>query len=518
MALDKADLVLHEGIILGHPASDSIAVAGGKILSHGPFADLKPLVGPRTHLVRLAGRALAPGLIDSHLHFFEAASVAAGLGLWRCHTLGDLLADLRVAAGKTPPGNWLRAFGCDEALLAERRGPTRAELDQAVPKNPLRLRHQTLHASWLNSRAIIALGLESPDFRPPEGALMVRDASGRLTGLMAGMESWLTQRLPRVTAAEMEARARLFSRELAAAGVTAFTDATVRNGPDEVALMARLTASHAVTQRVAMMLGAEHLDAAEPARRHAAPAGITLSAVKFIEGARSDYRAIARWVARARQMGLDSAFHCTEVEELETALAALETAARGMPPAAVGEPVFRIEHGGVITPEHLERLKALGAWVVTNPGFSYYRGAKYVTEPGLLPYLYRARSLIEAGIEVAGATDAPVTPARPLAAVAAAATRLSVEGYEIGLEERISIEQGMTLFTTRAARLARLEAGEIGPGRLADLIVLPRDPLALKPAELMTLPVDITIVGGRVVYERGRPEVAASPGADLFST
>jgi predicted amidohydrolase YtcJ len=188
-----------------------------------------------------------------------------------------------------------------------------------------------------------------------------------------------------------------------------------------------------------------------------------------------------------------------------------------MPPALEGEPIFRIEHGGVITPEQLQRLKALGAWVVTNPGFSYYRGAKYVTEPGLLPFVYRARSLLDAGIELAGATDAPVTPARPLTAIGAAAMRFSLEGYEIGLAERISIERGFRLFTTQAARLARIKAGAIVLGHLADLIVLPRDPMTLKPADLMNLPVDITIVGGRVIYERGRPEVAASPGADLFS-
>jgi predicted amidohydrolase YtcJ len=517
MAL-KADLVLHEGKILGHPASDSIALAAGAILTIGPFSELKSLVGPRTHLIRLAGRVVAPGFIDSHIHFLEAASAASGLNLWRCRQLEDLLAELRVAAGKTPPGNWLRAFGCDEALLAGRRGPTRAELDAAVPKNPLRLRHQTLHASWLNSRAIAALGLEAPDFKPPEGAVLMRDATGRLSGLVAGMETHFSRRLPRVMPAELEARARLFSRELAAAGVTAFTDATVRNGPEDVAVMARMVNGRAVAQHVAMMIGAPYFNALGEAARAAQPAGIALVAVKFVESPRTDYRPIARWVARARDAGLDSAFHCTEVEELELALNSLETATRGAPAPLDGGPVFRIEHGGLITPDHLERLKALGAWVVTNPGFSYYRGAKYVTEPGLMPYLYRARSLLEAGIELAAATDAPVTPARPLAAIGTAAMRFSLEGYEIGLGERIPIERGFRLFTTQAAHLARLNAGVIEPGRLADLIVLPRDPLALKPAEVMNLAVDITIIGGRVVFERGRPEVAASPGADLFST
>jgi predicted amidohydrolase YtcJ len=512
----KADLVLHGGSILGHPAADSVAVAAGAILTIGNYGDLKPLVGPRTHLIRLAGRAVAPGFIDSHLHFLEAASAAAGLGVWRCRSLTDLLAGLRVAAGKAPPGNWLRAFGCDEALIAERRGPTRAELDAAVPKNPLRLRHQTLHASWLNSRAIAALGLEAPDFKAPEGAVLMRDATGQLTGLVAGMESYISRRLPRVTPAETEARARLFSRELAAAGITAFTDATVRNGPEDVALMAGLLGGRGVGQRVAMMLGAPHLEAAGQAAAIAQPAGITINTLKFIESPRTDYRAIARWVARARQEGLDCAFHCTEVEELELALNSLETVARGTQ-LTEGGPFFRIEHGGVITPDQLERIKALGAWVVTNPGFPYYRGAKYVTEPGLLPYLYRARSLLEAGIEIAGATDAPVTPARPLSAIAAAAMRTSIEGYDIGLAERIPVEQGFRLFTTQAARLSRIAAGELAEGRLADLIVLPRDPFRLKPVELMNLPVDITIVGGRVIFERGRPEIAASPGADLFS-
>ena len=146
MGSEKADLVLHDGSIFGHPESDSVAIGAGRIVAHGRYGELKSLIGPRTHMVRLGGRVVAPGFIDCHQHFMEGAAVAAGISLVRCRTIGDLLADLRVAAAKTPPGNWLRAFGCDEALMRERRGPTRDELDRTTPKNPLRLRHQTLHA------------------------------------------------------------------------------------------------------------------------------------------------------------------------------------------------------------------------------------------------------------------------------------------------------------------------------------------------------------------------------------
>src|SRR5579863_1254193 len=435
MALDKADLVLHEGAVFGHPESDSVAIAAGRVVAHGRYGDFKQLIGPRTHLIRLAGRTVAPGFIDCHLHFMEGASVAAGLSLLRCRTVGDLLADLRVAAGKTPPGNWLRAFGCDEALIRERRGPTREELDQAVPKNPLRLRHQTLHASWLNSRAITLLGLEREDFAPPPGGALQRDGAGHLTGLAVGMEEWLSSRLPRVTAAELEARARTFSRELATAGITAFTDATVRNGPDEFVAFARLAASGAITQRVAVMAGPAYTDALPALTQVATSAGIAMAGIKFMDVDRWEPPRLVRAVADAMAQGLDCAFHCTEVEELEAALSAIETARERVRAAIVQSVTCRIEHGGVIPPDYPERIAALGVWIVTNPGFVYYRGAKYAGEPGLIPYLYRARSLAAAGVNLAAGTDAPVTPARPLAAIAAAATRISIEGYELALNE-----------------------------------------------------------------------------------
>jgi len=517
MALDKADLVLHEGVVFGHPESDSVAVADGRILAHGAFAGLKSMVGPRTHLIRLAGRTVAPGFIDCHLHFMEGASVATGLSVVRCRTIGDLLADLRVAAGKTPPGNWLRAFGCDEALMRDRRGPTRAELDGSVGRNPLRLRHQTLHASWLNSRAIAALGLEAPGFKPPDGAWLEREASGRLTGFVAGMDEWISQRLPRVTAAELESRARTFSRELAAAGVTAFTDATVRNGPDDIATFVRLAASGAIGQRAAVMIGQGHADAIGEARRMAEPAGLRLAGVKFMDVARWEPAPLARRIARALSQGMDVAFHATEVEELEAALAAIGSARRDANPRALESTLCRIEHGGLIPDGYPERIAALGAWVVTNPGFIYYRGPKYAADPGLTRYLYRAHSLLEAGVRLAAGTDAPVTPGKPLAAIAAAVARLSIDGEELAPHEKLTVREAFALFTRSAAHLSRLGTGEIAPGCPADLIVLAADPLTLSPAELLHLAVDLTIVAGRPVYERGRPAVAQSDIANLYS-
>src|SRR5271168_4538819 len=496
-ASGKADLVLHQGLVLGHPGSDSVAISGGLIAAHGQFADLKPFVGPQTHLVKLAGRTVAPGFIDSHLHFLEAAAAATGISVNRCRTVADVLADLRIAAGKTPPGNWLRAFGCDEALLLDRRGPTRAELDHSVPKNPVRLRHQTLHASWLNSRAIALLGLEAPGFTPPDGANMIRDAAGKLTGLVVGMETWLSNHLPLVTAAESESRARIMSREMAAAGITGFTDATTRNGFLEFEQFAKLAQSGAICQRVGVMIGGQYLDDAERCEQLALTSRISLSGAKFMPGYQYDPAGLSRPVLRALNRGLDCAFHVTELEELEETVAAIESA-KSRFSGKHEMPRFRIEHGGLITSNYIDRLMALGVWVVTNPGFIYFRGPKYVDEPGLIAHLYRARSLKDANVHLVGATDAPVTPARPFAAIVAAVSRTTIDGVALAPNEALAVSDAFALFTSDAARLARLEAGVIAVDRVADLIVLPRDPSAMTPADLMNLTVDITIVGGRV--------------------
>ncbi len=505
MSETKSDLVLHEGLITGHADADSIAVGGGRIIACGRYADLKPLVGPGTHLIRLGGRTVAPGFIDSHLHFLEAASAAAGVQLSRARDIQELLLELRQAAARTAPGNWLKAFGCDESLLKEHRGPTRQELDDVVPKQPLRLRHQTLHASWLNSRAISVLGLERPDFTLPNGARLHRDSANRLSGLVTGMEEWLSERLPPTTSADLEARAKSYSRELAAAGITAFTDATVRNGLQHIKLFGALRSWGAIAQQVSVMLGEDYLDDCEAACQLGREIGVAVLAAKF-RGQREpgDMELYAK-VEKALGAGLGCAFHATEIEEVETALSALESARARLGRNAVTDAHCRIEHGGVIAPDQIGRIADLNAWVVTNPGFIYYRGEKYLSEPGLIPHTYRCRSLMRAGIRIAAGTDAPVTPARPLVAIAAAASRLDQTRRELALDERLTLAEAYHLFSGAGAELARRYAGTIKAGQAADLIVMPHNPLEMAPSDLLSAAIDMTIISGQVVYERGRP-------------
>jgi predicted amidohydrolase YtcJ len=265
------------------------------------------------------------------------------------------------------------------------------------------------------------------------------------------------------------------------------------------------------------MIGGAHLDSVPAAAIFARAYGIGIAGAKFLPHGEYEANALAREVRYAVSSGLDCAFHATEVEELEAALTAIEAALQELTPDQARMVSLRIEHGGVIPPNYVERIAALHAWVVTNPGFIYYRGAKYIAEPGLIPYLYRLKTLREARIPLAAGTDAPVTPAKPLVAISAAMTRTALEGYAMNVDERLDLNHAFALFTSSAAQLANFSGGAIEPGKLADLVVLGKDPLTVKPADLMNITVDITLVGGRVVYERGRPEVAHSDTADLHS-
>ena len=140
-------------------------------------------------------------------------------------------------------------------------------------------------------------------------------------------------------------------------------------------------------------------------------------------------------------------------------------------------------------------------------------------EPGVTSAQIAAllKSLRDEGIRLAAGSDAPVTPAKPLVAISAAMTRTALEGYPMNPAEKLDLHQALAMFTTSAARLAKLHAGAIEPGRLADMVILGKDPLSATADDLMNVPVDITLVGGRIVYERGRPTIAHSDSAELHS-
>ena len=161
------------------PRAEAVAVSEGRIVAVGNRADVERLRGPATEVVDLGGRTLVPGFVDGHSHFFSLVDVqtqalCASPPAGTCRSVADVIAALRgiQERRKLGPGQFVMGFGCDPDLLAEKRWPTKAELDRAFPDNPVFIVHVSGHGAQLNSKALAAYGVSAAT--PTPGVLSMR--------------------------------------------------------------------------------------------------------------------------------------------------------------------------------------------------------------------------------------------------------------------------------------------------------------------------------------------------------
>ena len=153
----------------------------------------------------------------------------------------------------------------------------------------------------------------------------------------------------------------------------------------------------------------------------------------------------------------------------------------------------------------LKRLTNLQAVIVTQPPFLYYSGERYLAQvpESQLPWLYRIKSPLSSGLIVAGSSDSPVVPNNPLIGIYAAVTRRAESGQYLLPQECISVKEALAMYTTNAAYASFEEGikGSITQGKLADMVVLSSDPFKSPPEQIKDIRVEMTIIGGRIVWE-----------------
>jgi predicted amidohydrolase YtcJ len=382
----------------------------------------------------VSGPVTPPGFHDHHVHLLSAAARKLSVDVADAGSVDGVVARLRDAAAARPAGTWIRAWGYDDAVLAEDRDPNGHDLDGASREHPIVLRHRAGHVAVLNARAAEHVrAVAGPDAVPADGVLT--DAHRALAAV------------PRRDAGALHRAVATLSDELAAVGVTAVTDATVTNDRSALQRLAALVRDGALRQRVQAMVGAEHIaDVAAAGLAYGdvvgddpagpAAAGVRVGHAKVELRPDDDPAAIRALVARCAALGWPVALHALDLVEVDVALAALEAVP---PPPGTRH---RIEHLALSLPEHVARLARLPVVVVSNPGFLEARGAKYRArlsedERG---WLYRIGSLVAAGITVRAGSDAPVTDSDPPAAMAAAVHRT------LAPDERVSPAQALALF------------------------------------------------------------------------
>ena len=497
------DLILRNGVVHMPADGDAVAVAGGMIVAVGESADIMRLAGAATEVIDCGGRRVVPGIVDAHCHLLRSA---ATLNSVDCRPAAApnataIVSALRDAAARGD--GWVRGYGYDDSPVGLGRHLTRHDLDAVSARRPVRVEHRSGHACALNSvgLAMVGIGRDTPD---PPGGVIVRDASGEPTGLLLEMGGWLRERMGGQDGADADtARAglRSFAKRLLGYGITTVTDAGPENGLERWHIFAEAIDDGSLPLRVTMMAGFgrlnEMLEAGLGYGAAASGGMLTVGHAKVMLTASSGElrphpAKLAEMVASAHGRGFPVAIHAVERDAVVAAALALADAP---PLKAVDGGIVRdrIEHCAECPPDVLELVAASRATVTVNTGFLHYDGDRYrrTVEADLLPHLYPAGVLAARGISTALASDAPVVEPNPWAAMAAAVTRRSAVGKELG---------GIGVSSIATALRMHNGGGRIMPGQPADLAVVEPDPLAVPVDALAAVRATATIVGGKVVW------------------
>ncbi len=489
------------------PRAELVAVSGDSIFYVGDNAELERLTGRSTKVIDGGGRTVVPGFNDAHLHLFSFIRKMMSIDLSPAcvRSVEDIKKAVRKKAQATPPGAWISGTDYNEFYLEGGHVPTRWDLDEVATDHPVVLSHRSLHECVLNSLALELAGITKDTPEPP-GARIERDLeTGEPNGILINMLDYIRGKvMPPFSDAEMAEGVALADSYFISHGITSFQEATISNDLTRWERICALKLNNDLHSRITMMAGAPYW---QKFKKKGLKTGygdnlMQLGAVKIMPDFYPEQSEMNRLALDCHEAGFQVAFHAVDEETVAAVITALEYVDKNSP---VKTRRHRIEHCGECPPALMERIKKLGAVIVTQPPFIYYSGERYLaTVPqSQQPWLYRIKSPLEAGIVVAGSSDTPVVPADPLVGIYAAVTRQAENGQVLLPEESITVEQALALYTVNAAYTSFEEKtkGSITPGKLADMVVLSGDPTRVPPEKIKDIKVEMTIIGGEVVWE-----------------
>lgn len=527
-ARTRPDVILHNATIHtvdpSQPSAQAVAIAGDRLLAVGSNDEVLHLAAAGTKKINLSGKTVVPGFIDAHTH-----PVYSGIRHLRrldadLRSIQAIKDAVRKKASDTPKGEWVVGFKYDDTKTEEGRKLVREDLDEAAPDHPVLIQHRGGHTAYVNSLALKIAGVaeNAPD---PAGGHFVRDSAGRLTG---GLEERATEpfdaHIPsEYTRDDYRAGAKLISEMMSRSGVTSAHDAE----GDHHALLAYQDARDAgeLSMRIYCLLTYPHLDGMIEAgiRTGLGDDHVRVGAVKLVcDGSISERtaRMSKPFIGRPDDYGI----LVTEADELyEQARKAhyadwqIGTHANG--DVAIDmtmsiyerlqkerprkDPRFRLEHCTVINPSLVRRIRDIGAIPTPFSTYVYYHGEKMKNYgKQRLEEMFAVKSFLDAGIKVTQTSDYPPGPYEPMMAMQSMVTRTDINGELWGPSQRVSVEQALKVGTIHGAYASYEEdrKGSLEAGKLADLVVLGKDPMKTDPFDIINIPVERTMVGGRWVH------------------
>ncbi len=524
----------------GNP--EALAIADGKILAIGSQKQIEKLYrGPKTKLVSLAGKTLLPGFIDAHSHYFSSLSVAHQANVYAppagpAKDVDTLIATLKAfkESQKIGKGEIIQAYGYDDTVMPGGRLLNRDDLDAAFPDNPVLVGHVSMHGAVLNSRALEKWGITASTPTPPGGIIVRKPGTEEPWGLI--METAflpIFAHLPKPSADEEVAWSLAGQKLYAEAGITTAHEGATH--ADELALMKRAAKAGAHLIDIVAFPFITDLDAVlkeNPVQTWGTYRdGLKIGGVKItIDGSpqgrtaffrtpyltggpsgEKDWRGelsfpetmITQMVKRVYGLGVPLNLHANGDAAIDVFLKAHQEAAADDP--------TRDRHVTMIHSQfvHPEQLDSFVRFHIT-PSFytlhTYYFAEAHTANRGAAEtqYISPFRDALKKGLHPTNHTDFVVVPLDQMFMLHSAVNRVSRAGNVIGADQRISPLEGLRAMTLDAARQYGEEAqkGSLEKGKLADLVILDKNPLSVDPAAIKDIKVLETIKAGKTIFRR----------------
>lgn len=514
------------------PEATAFGIMGDRICAVGSNEEIRKWADSKTKVVDLGGKTIIPGFIESHNHL---SSYAMTLLQADCRTppnrsIEEVKAKVREMADATEPGHWVRGWGYDDTLIAEKRHLTWADLDEVAPRNPVFISHVSGHLAYANSMALemAAIGPKTP--QPTIGNIH-KDGKGVPTGLfLEWAQTLVSQHIPPYSISQLKAILQRAIAHYHQAGITSIHDAAIgiRDGAAGVLRAYReLEEEGKLRLRVYMTIieefyrqilelglgtgfGSEYLKVGcVKLFQDGSIQGMTGALMEPYYN-RPDFRGelilpqetLDGLVDKYHGEGLQIAVHANGDRAIESVIHAFEKAQQRHPGR---DHRHMIIHCQLATQDHIRRMKRLGVVPSYFVNHVYYWGDRHAAM-FLGPERARridplARSLKE-GLIFTLHSDLPVTQVDPLFSMHCAVNRITRQGEVLGPEERISPLAALKAYTSYAASCSFEEdlKGSIEAGKLADFAVLSDNPLTVSPEAIKDIQVEATVAGGQVVF------------------
>ncbi|MEU0628525.1 amidohydrolase [Streptomyces sp. NPDC005989] len=541
--MSHADLVFTSGSVItmdpAHTGATALAVTGERITAVGGD-EVRELIGPDTRVVDLAGRALLPGFQDAHVH-----AVFGGLELGTCDLTGTTdpaeyrrrIADYAAAHPERP---WITGGGWSMESFPGGL-PTRQTLDEIVPDRPVLLVNRDHHGAWANTRALELAGVTASTADPADGRVE-READGTPSGMLQeGAVELVGRAAPRPTVQDLVDGLLRAQRLLHSYGITAWQDALLGEyggHPDVSAAYVTAAGRGLLTARVNGSLwwdrdaGAEQIPQLVERRRTLRTGRFRAGTVKIMQDGIAenhtaamtapykdacgcatansglsfvDPEALRGYVTELDALDFQVHFHALGDRAVREALDAVEAARKANGPRGNRH---HLAHLQVVHPDDVPRFARLEAVANLQPLWAAHEPQlDELTTPflgdELAAWQYPFGDLHGAGAPLAAGSDWPVSSADPLEGIHVAVNRV-VPGGDMPPflpHQRLDLTTALRAYTSGSAHVNQLDdTGVLRAGRLADLIVLDRDPHSVDPAELASLRVEATYVGGQQVF------------------